>query len=214
MNRDGKGFFLTLEGIEGAGKTTLAARLADAFTQAGEQVLVTREPGGDRIADSIRSLLLDVEAELVDRAELLLFEAARAQNVRNVIMPALDSGCLVICDRFADSSVAYQGSGQNIDREFIDTANTFATFGLVPDLTLVLDLPVEVGLGRQSATDRIGSVGREFHQRVREGFLAIAGQEPERVTVVDALLPAESVARMAFDLVCDRITKMQGRYAT
>jgi dTMP kinase len=203
-----RGFFLTLEGTEGAGKTTLAQSLRAEFAENGTQVVVTCEPGGDEVGQAIRSLLLGREFDVVDRAELMLFEAARAQNVRNVIMPALDAGCLVICDRFADSSIAYQGYGRGLDRRFIDSANQYAAFGLVPDLTLLLDIPVEEGLARQLGADRIGSVELAFHQRVREGFVEIARKNPDRIVVLDASLPADSVAKRAFDLVSERMASI------
>ncbi len=188
--------FITFEGIEGCGKTTQVRLLAEFLTSRGHDVTVTREPGGCAIADQVRAILLDAENRaLVPLAELLLYAAARAQHVEEVIRPALAAGGIVICDRFTDATVAYQGFGRSLDRELIDRLNGIATGGIRPDLTLLLDCPEETGLAR--AMERINSSAgaREerfeqeslrFHRAVRQGYLSLAEAEPHRFLVLDA----------------------------
>ena len=182
------GVFLTFEGGEGAGKTTQIARLADALTQRGHTATRTREPGGDPFGESVRALLLDRDAAPVPPAELLLFAAARAQNVQTVIRPALDAGNVVLCDRFTDSTLAYQGYGRGLSLDAIRAVNAVATGGLIPHRTFLLDLSPAVGLARQSpdAQDRLDRETLDFHERVRIGFLSLADAEPERFVVLDA----------------------------
>jgi dTMP kinase len=196
-----RGFFLTIEGIEGAGKSTLAEALSERLSSEGKEVVLTREPGGTRIGDSIRKLLLESGTAMSSRAELLLFEAARAQHVEELIKPALERGAVVVCDRFADSSVAYQGSARGIEPQAIACLNEFATGGLRPDLTILLDLPADVGLARQMAIDRISAEGLAFHESVRQGYLAIARAEPERIATIDAAQSFEDVLRQAWGVV-------------
>ena len=191
------GFFITIEGIEGAGKSTLAELLRDRIAADGTEVVLTAEPGGDPVAERIRKLLLDSVDAISDRAELLLFEAARAQHVDKVIVPALERGAVVICDRFADSSLAYQGYARGIDIETVKMLNACATHGLKPDLTILLDLPVELGLARQTRADRISSEQLAFHQRIRDGYLCLVSSEPQRFVVVDATLEPDQVAGLA-----------------
>lgn len=186
--------FITFEGPEGAGKTTQIRQLETELQALGHDVVRTREPGGDRVGEKVRELLLhgDMGAE----AELLLFAAARAQNVREVVRPALASGKVVLCDRFTDSTIAYQGYARNLPLDLIRQVNTFATGGLIPHRTFLLDLPPAVGLSRQDP-DKQNRLDREdltFHERVRQGFLDVAAAEPERIRVVDASQPAEVVA--------------------
>jgi len=190
----GKGFFITLEGVEGSGKTTQAALVADALRAAGHRVTVTHEPGGTRAGEAIRAIFLDPAVSLHVAAELLLVLADRAQHVREKLQPALAAGEIVISDRYSDSTVAYQGYGRGFDLKLLDELNGLASDGTRPDLTIVLDLPVETGLARTRARvrgsvrgpDRFEGEQVEFHRRVREGFLAIARAEPDRVTVLDA----------------------------
>jgi len=182
------GIFITLEGIEGSGKTTQAARLRDYLVGRGLDVIVTREPGGSPIAEKIRKILLDPSnKEMVPLAELFLYEASRTQHVAEIIAPALAAGKCVICDRFFDASTAYQGGARGIDTRAVERLNLLATGGRKPDLTIVLDLPADSGLKRLGRSlDRLESESMEFHRRVREGYLLIAAGEPERVKVVDA----------------------------
>lgn len=180
------GFFLTIEGVEGAGKSTLAHELARALSKHGREVVVTQEPGGSALGNCIRELLLDSSNVIGDRAELLLFEAARAQHVEETIQPALDRGAIVICDRYTDSSIAYQGCARGIGCEIVRLLNDYATAGLKPDLTILLDLPAKDGLARQKKLDRVSLEKLEFHEAVRQGFLQLANDEPGRFVVLDA----------------------------
>lgn len=191
------GFFLTIEGIEGAGKSTLASLLQQSLTLAGFEVLVTAEPGGDGVGNRIRQLVLDSSNLICDRAELLLFEAARAQHVDMTIRPALKQGLVVISDRFADSSIAYQGYARGIDLDIVKMLNDYAVDGVKPDLTILLDLPVESGLARQEEIDRVSLEKLAFHEAVRQGFLTLANEEPGRIIVIDATLDLDEVLRQA-----------------
>ena len=186
------GVFLTLEGPEGAGKTTQGRLLAEHLTQAGHDVLHVREPGGTTIGERLRALLLDPRsAEMDARTEMLLFAASRAQLVAEVIAPALARGGLVLCDRYVDASLAYQGVGRGLGIEIVRSVNAVATRGLRPDLTLLLDIDAATGLRRARAAeerggDRIEREAVAFHENVREGFLSLARNEPQRITVIDA----------------------------
>lgn len=189
------GLFITFEGGEGSGKTTQLKALLAHLRSAGRDVVETRDPGGTPIGKQIRNLLLDREhAGMAPAAELLLYEASRAQLVHEVIRPALSQGRIVLCDRFADSTVAYQGYGRGLDLDLIGRLNGLATEGLRPDLTFFLDLDPAMGLlratrrvaERQERHDRIEGEVLAFHQRVRSGYGAIAAAEPERVIVLDA----------------------------
>ncbi|MFC2075254.1 dTMP kinase [Bdellovibrionota bacterium] len=184
-----KGRFITFEGVEGSGKSTQIRILTQFLEGQGFEVVLTREPGGTPISDKIRDLLLDVEnKEMKPTTELLLYAASRSQHVEEKILPALKQGKVVICDRFADSTVAYQGFARGIDRKLIDQCILLATGGVKPDLTFVLDMPVEIGRERASrrGVDRMEQEEVEFHEKVRGAFLEIAKEEPERVIVVDA----------------------------
>ena len=183
--------FVTFEGVEGAGKTTQIRLLRDSLTAAGQNVCVTREPGGDALAEGIRNLLLHVA--MTPRAELLLFLASRAQNVEAVIRPHLAAGGIVLCDRYIDSSVAYQGHARGLGQDNTAHLNTFATHDLVPDLTFLLDLAPEVGLARQQERNRMEAESLEFHQRVREGYLAEAANNASRFCILDAALPQDAL---------------------
>ncbi|HVP57076.1 MAG TPA: dTMP kinase [bacterium] len=183
-----EGVFITLEGIEGSGKSTQAAKLRDFLVARGLDVVVTREPGGSPIAEKIRKILLDPSnKKMVPLAELFLYEASRTQHVAEIIAPALRAGKCVVCDRFFDASTAYQGAARGIDTAAVERLNLLATGGLVPDLTIVLDLDPETGLKRLGRSpDRLESESLEFHRRVRRGYLELAAREPGRVKVVDA----------------------------
>ncbi|MCR5413507.1 MAG: dTMP kinase [Kiritimatiellae bacterium] len=190
-----RGRFITFEGGEGCGKSTQVKRFAAALERTGRRVVLTREPGGTRLSELIRTLLKDeTEDPPCDRAELLLFLAARAQLVRNVIAPALASGAWVVSDRFSDSTFAYQGYGRGLPLDVLRIANGFACDGLRPDRTVLLDVPPEIAsarmAGREAATgagaDRIELAGDTFHARLRKGFMELAAAEPDRISVVDA----------------------------
>ncbi len=193
------GRFITFEGGEGSGKTTQIRLLAAWLADLGYDVLTTREPGGTRIGDAIRALLLDpAYNEMRPETEILLFSAARAQIVGQVIRPHLARGGIVLCDRFADSTLAYQGYGRQLDLATLRQITSFATGNLVPDLTICLDLPVELGLRRKRGGDRAEWTRMEqeqiaFHERVRCGFLTLAAAEPQRWLVLDATRPAEEI---------------------
>lgn len=194
--------FITLEGIDGCGKTTQAALLADALSRAGVDVLSLREPGGVAISEKIRAILLDpANAEMGDTCELLLYEAARAQLVHQVIAPALAAGRTVVCDRFYDSTTAYQAYAAGLDPARVGAANELAVDGRHPDLTLVFELPVEEAARRAAvrngSPDRVEAKGLAYQRRVAEGFRAIAAAEPGRVRLIDAAgTPDEVFARV------------------
>ena len=192
-----KGHFITVEGIDGVGKSTQAALIEAVLDSAGYDVLRLREPGGVKISEQIRAILLDpANAEMGDVCELLLYEAARAQLVHQVIRPALAAGKTVVCDRFYDSTTAYQAFADGLDRNIVSQANELAVDGCRPDLTLVFDLPVEDALRRRSgreAEDRLELKGLEFQERVAAGFRAVAADEPDRVKLIDA---GESIAEV------------------
>ena len=199
--------FLTVEGVEGAGKSTFIGLLEEALRAQGADVLRTREPGGCALGQQIRPLLLAASQKMDRRAELFLFLADRAQHVAEVIRPALAHGQWVICDRYADSTIAYQGYGRGMDVEALQQLNDHATDGLWPNITFLLDLPVEVGLeralarnGREGLTQSEGRFEAEtlvFHQRIREGFLARAARWPERFCVLDATKSPEQLLQDA-----------------
>lgn len=190
-----RGRFITFEGGEGCGKSTQVRRLAARLSRTGIDVVLVREPGGTRLAEKVRSLLKDeLEDPPCDRSELLLFLAARAQLVGNVIRPALDAGKWVVSDRFSDSTFAYQGYGRGLPLGFLREANDFACGGLVPDMTILLDVPPEVAEARMRSreettgvtADRLERAGGGFHARLRAGFLEIAAAEPSRIVRIDA----------------------------
>ncbi len=188
-----RGTFITFEGVEGAGKTTQGQRLATAL---GPDVVLTREPGGTPVSERIRDIFLTSD-RITTMTELLLIAAARAQHVDERIRPALASNQIVICDRFIDATVAYQGYRGGIDLEIIHQLNHIATGGLTPDITFILDLPPEIGLQRQQQgethRDRLDREPLEFHRRVREGYLSAAAAEPHRVKLIDAAQSPDDV---------------------
>ncbi len=188
--------FISFEGVEGAGKTTQIARLAARLRAEGRQdVLTTREPGDGPLGAELRRLALHPPMGMVvePRAELLLMMADRAQHVGQVIRPHLESGGIVLCDRYADSSLAYQGYGRGLDLAEIKRLNAYATHSLMPDLTILLDLDPAIGLSRQSERNVMEDEALPFHQRIRAGFLALAEQEPDRWCVVDSSRPPQIV---------------------
>lgn len=190
-----RGRFITLEGGEGAGKSTQARRIAATLAAAGQPALVTREPGGAPGAEKIRALLLH-DGPWDPLAEAMLHFAARREHLARTIRPALDAGIWVVSDRFADSTLAYQGAGQGLSRDVWRTLADVALDGLWPDLTIMLDLPVELGMARaagRAAADRYEALGLAFHERVRAAFLRIAAEEPTRCVVLDAARDADAV---------------------
>ncbi len=201
------GRFITLEGPEGCGKSTQAKFLAEALSAAGKTVLATREPGGTRLAELIRSLVREeLEDPPVSRSETLLFLASRAQVVAKTIRPALERGEWVVCDRFSDSTFAYQGYGRGLDVDKLKRLNDFATEGLKPDLTILIDVPPEVSRSRLAVRqagndDRIESAGEDFHRRLREGFLELAKDEPERFVVIDGTAGVDEVREKVLSAV-------------
>jgi len=191
------GFFITFEGIEGCGKTTQIRLLAKGLKEGGREVVLTREPGGTEIGERIRAVLLDASScGMSPITDLMLYGAARNQHVREVIRPALERGAVVLCDRYADATTAYQGAARRIDVKTIDEVHRVATEGVWPQLTLLLDMPASEGLSRArernlhediaGREDRFEREELDFHERVRSGYLAIAKREPSRVVIVDA----------------------------
>lgn len=193
-----RGRFITIEGVEGSGKSTQIVRLRQHLEARGHDVAVTREPGGTPIAEAIRQVLLDpANSRMCATAELLLYEAARAQHVAERIRPALDAGKVVLCDRFADSTTAYQGAGRGLAPDVVARLHDVATNGTWPDLTIVIDVPVEVGLARAARNgrpDRIEREDVEFHDKVRGEFLRLAADEPHRVKIVDGTPSEDEIA--------------------
>jgi dTMP kinase len=205
--------FITFEGPEGCGKTTQLRLLTTYLRDQGYDVLTTREPGGTPIGDRMRAILLDpLHTEMLPRAEFLLFSAARAQHVGQVIRPHLDRGGVVLCDRYADSSLAYQGYGHELDLDVLWAITGFATGNLLPDLTIYLDVPVDVGLqrkagGRGDAWNRMEQKEIAYHQRVRAGYLDMAARDPGRWVVVDATQEVSDVWAVICDLAATRIAE-------
>jgi len=206
----GRPLFIAFEGGEGAGKTTQARLLQQRLLDSGRNVVLTREPGGTRLGEGLRDIILHSAngkggSSLVAAAELFLFLAARAQLVEEVIRPALADGKAVVCDRFSASTIAYQGYGRGLELGAVRRACELATGGLQPDLSILLDMPVDAGLRRQAesgeSADRIGGETREFHERVRRGFREIAAGEPGRWLVVDASRSVEEVAQAVWEKV-------------
>ncbi len=196
------GIFISFEGPDGSGKTTQINLLGRWLRELGYDVLITREPGGTEIGDRIRAILLDPShTEMCPEAEVLLFSAARAQIVREVIRPHLDGGGWVLCDRYADSTLAYQGYGRGLNLEVLRVITEFATDGLKPDLTVCLDLPVEEGLKRRRQArgaewNRLDAEQLAFHRRVRQGYLDMAAADPGRWLVLDARQPVDVLQRV------------------
>lgn len=197
------GLLITFEGVDGAGKTTLIHKVFSALKEQSEEVFQTRAPGGTPIGLSIRELLLRRwERPMSQRCELLLFVADRAQHVEESIAPALDLGKIVLCDRFNDSTLAYQGGARGFERSWVKQLCAFACHGVVPHLTLYLDLDPQVGLARvQTQKDRIESEALEFHHTIRRAFLEIAQEEPERFLILDATGSPEQVFRQAMEKI-------------
>lgn len=203
--------FVTFEGIEGCGKSTQARLLYEALISKGLLVVLTREPGGTPAAEELRNFLLKPRDELFPPfAELAVYEAARAFHVENLIRPSLREGAVVICDRFTDSTIAYQGYGRGLDVSLIERLNREATGGLKPDLTVLIDLPVEEAFRRieRKRKDRMEAESVAFHKKVREGFLKLAEEDPERFLVLDGTRPAEEIHRMVLSETLRRLNAL------
>jgi len=197
-----KGLFITFEGGDGCGKTTQIKLLDEYLRNKGYKTLLTREPGSKGLGVKLREILLNYDGEVSPVCESFLFLADRAQHVDCIIKPALKEGVIVLCDRHTDSTVAYQGYGRGLDLEQIHNLNRIATSGLKPDLTIVLDVDVETSQKRVGKEkDRMESAGIEFFQKVRQGFLEIAKQEPQRVKVVDSTQSIEEIHKQILELV-------------
>ncbi|GAB4331810.1 MAG: dTMP kinase [Candidatus Abyssubacteria bacterium] len=215
-----RGKFITIEGVEGSGKTTQVALLSEYLRNNGVEVVQTREPGGTDVGEKIRQILLSpLHGRLAPSAELLLFLAARAQQVHEVIMPALKNGAWIVCDRFSDATVAYQGHGRGIDTDTIRRMNDAATQGLKPDLTILLDLDVEIGIQRAIASkkefaesgtgDRMEKETRAFHRRVQKGYHELAEREPGRIKVIPVTGSIEDVHRIIVSMVEPFLVKLK-----
>ena len=205
-----RGKFITIEGVEGVGKTTSIAFIESYFNQLGQSILLTREPGGTPLAEKIRDLLLDArQTSMADDTELLLMFAARAQHLNEKIIPSLNSGQWVICDRFTDATYAYQGGGRGIDQSRIASLEEWVQGSLRPDMTLLLDLPVELGLkraGERSEPDRFEQEKQAFFERVRACYLSMAAAEPQRYRIIDANGSVEEV-QSRIKVVLDELTR-------
>lgn len=197
-----KGLFITFEGADGCGKTTQLMLMAKYLKEHGTDVLVTREPGAKGLGEKLREILLNYDGEVSSQAEAFLFLADRAQHMDVIIKPAVAAGKIVLCDRHTDSTVAYQGYGRGIDISRINMLNDIATGGRKPDLTIVFDVDVETSLARVGKEkDRMENAGMEFFNRVRNGYLHIAKQEPERVKVIDATQSIEAIHIQVIKLI-------------
>lgn len=197
---EGRGIFISFEGSEGCGKTTQITRVARRLEDEGNDVIVTREPGGTDLGEEIRHLLMHAQSgnEMCPETELLLFAASRAQLVRQVLLPALESGKIILCDRFLDSTTVYQGIARNISSEPVQIINSFAAGNMMPDLTIILDVPAKVGLTRirhrvGETPNRMEKESIDFYERVREGYLVLARELPQRFFVVDGSKSEEEV---------------------
>lgn len=197
-----KGLFITFEGADGCGKTTQLNMLKKYLENKNYQVILTREPGGKGLGETLRNILLNYDGEVSNRCESFLFLADRAQNIDIIVDPAIKEGKIVLCDRHADSSVAYQGYGRGLDIEEINMLNSLATNGKTPDLTLVFDVDIETSMKRVgSEKDRMENSGMEFFNRVRNGYLEIAKEEPNRVKIINATKSIEEIHQEVINIV-------------
>jgi dTMP kinase len=189
-----KGLFITFEGADGCGKSTQMKLLKEYLLKKGYEIVETREPGGKGLGEKIRDILLNYDGEVSNRCESFLFLADRAQNIDVIVKPAIQQGKIVLCDRHTDSSVAYQGYGRGLNIDEINRLNNLSTGGLKPDLTYVFDVDIETSMQRVgSEKDRMESSGKEFFNKVRNGYLELAKKEPERIKVIDSTKPIEDV---------------------
>ena len=203
--------FITFEGPDGSGKTTQIRRLIPVLQEKGFAIVHTREPGGTDIGDQIRSIIMNMKNKSMHpRAEILLFCASRAQLVEELVRPSLSEGKLVLCDRYADSTMAYQGYGHGLDRDVLSQLLHFATGGLKPDLTLLFDISAEAGLRRRLTNheewNRMDDYALQFHERVRSGYLAMAAAEPERWAVIDADRTPDEIHREVVSVIIEKLS--------
>ena len=207
-----RGLFITIEGGDGSGKSTQIDLLTAYFDQHGYEVLLTREPGGTIISEKIRGIILDKDhMEMADMTEALLYAAARAQHVQEYIIPNVTSGKMVICDRYVDSSVVYQGHARGLGIDAVEAINSYATVGLTPDLTILLDLPPDVGLQRkkqQKALDRLELQADSFHIKVAEGYRLLAKRHPERILSIDATQSIEDIHQIIVKAINAKIKEL------
>ncbi len=219
-NHKYKGWFITFEGPEGSGKSTQSQRLCDYLRKAGRDVVMTFEPGGTPIANQIRSVILSCDnVKMTPYCEMFLYAASRSQHVSEIIIPHIEKGGIVVCDRFTDSSLAYQAFAREIGYETVSVVQKYATLGVGPDLTIMLDIPTEIGLERtfkkrnpnkiEKSADRMELENIEFHRKVREGYLKLAKLEPERIKVINAEEPAEDIYLKIIEIVENKI--IQGK---
>ncbi len=211
-----RGFFITIEGGEGAGKSTQTELLVRQLQAASHQVVVTREPGGTRIGEQIRAITHNpANAEMDAATEAYLMAASRAQHVREIIAPALNEGNIVVSDRYVDSSIAYQGYGRKLGEDVVTALNSLAVNGILPDMVLFLDVPYETGMARiekeGKVKDRLDMQERDFYDRVQEGYLTLAKKFPNRYVVVDATKSIEEVASVIWKTVGDALNKRNGQ---
>jgi len=205
-----RGIFIVFDGIDGCGKSTQLTRAAERLKLDGYKVVTTREPGGTEISEKIRSIILAPDnKKMVRECELLLYAASRAQHVREKIKPTLEQGGMVLCDRFNCSTIAYQGFGRDIPFPLLETINSVATGGLVPDLTFIFDISVDAAFSRLSAMkkshDRLESSGKEFFSRVAEGYRTIASQDPAKIVLLDAELTIEDLGERVYKKIKEAI---------
>lgn len=197
-----KGLFITFEGIDGCGKTTQIELLKESLEKKGYTVLLTREPGAKGLGEKLREILLNYDGEVSSNCESFLFLADRAQHIDTIIKPAIDKGVIVLCDRHTDSTVAYQGYGRQLDLEQIYQLNKIATNGIIPDITFILDIDIDTSLQRiGKGRDRMENSGREFFERVRNGYIEISKQEPERVKLLQGNSPIKDIQNKISDYV-------------
>jgi len=214
--QEAKGLLVTFEGVDGSGKSTQAALFVERLAQAGVPLLALRDPGANAISERIRAILLDRSlAEMSPWSELLLYEAARAQMTGQQIIPALADGRMVVCDRYFDSTTAYQGYGRQLELDLVHQANRIGSCGLVPDVTFLIDVELEVVRRRLSArdsdADRMEAAGLDFHDRVRRGYLELAAAAPERVYVIPGNRPIEPIQRHIWQLFINRFQRHLNR---
>ncbi|MBQ8669192.1 dTMP kinase [bacterium] len=201
-----KGLFITFEGADGCGKTTQLKLLKTYLENIGYEVVLTREPGGKGLGEKVREILLNYDGEVSNRCESFLFLADRAQNIDVIVNPAITEGKIVLCDRHTDSSVAYQGYGRGLDINQINTLNNLATNNQKPDLTLVFDVDIETSMQRVgNEKDRMESAGKDFFNRVRNGYLELAKQEPERIKVINSTKSIEEVHKDVINIINSKL---------